>query len=126
MKLNLQIEDRLFEVYESRFGTPKLYAKIKQAIEAFANVPDNDRVLMLYGPERKAIEAIFQTTLDTPEKLVKLVESMASIKLHDVELRFTDDELKRLKMQSTFHGRTMEQFVLEMMHELKSKMLEQV
>lgn len=126
MKLNIQIEDSLYELYEKTFGSPKLYARMKAAIEAFSRIPENDRVLMLYGDTRRAIEAVFGTTLDTPEKLLSLIKDMNRVKINGVEVNFTEDELDRIAMQAKFHGRSTETFIKEMIQEISGRMLERV
>lgn len=126
MKLNLTIEDRLYEVYETNPGFPKAYKKMKDALEAFSNIPDNDRVLLVHGQPRKDLETLFGTTLDSGEKLVQLVKKMNQVQIEGVELNFDAEELHRLRMQATFHGRSVEQYIKEMIIEIKDRMLERV
>lgn len=126
MIVNLKLSDELFEHYVKKFGLPKAYLVLKQAAEYFKNIDLNERYLIIAGDERRELEAIFQTTLDTPAKLIKLLKNMNTFKLGDVEIAFSDDELARLHAQAGFHGRTMDQFVYEMAKEIKDRMLESV
>jgi hypothetical protein len=126
MIINLKIPDALFEAYIAKFTPPNHYAQMKDAIEAFSSVEKGDRVLMLHGDARRAIEAVFQTTLDTPEKLLRLLKNMNTVKIQNIEVNFDEVELNRIKTQAAFHGRTTEQFIVEMVQEIKDRMLEKV
>jgi len=111
LKLNIQIEDTLHDLYEREMGFPKAYTHIKRAIEEFSRIAFNDRVLILHGDQRRELEAVFQTTLDTPEKLIKLVKNMNSVKIQGVEVNFDEADLARMKVQASFHSRTQEEFI---------------
>lgn len=126
MIINLKIEDALYDRYLTNFGAPKHYAQMKRAIEEFSGIKFADRALILHGEGRKAVEAEFQTTLDSAEKLLSLVKSLKMVKIHGVEINFTPDELARLEMQAKFHGRTTDGFIREIITEIKDRMLEKV
>lgn len=126
MIINLKIEDTLYDAYLTRFGAPKHYAQMKRAIEEFSQVPYGERILLLHSEGRKAVEAEFGTILENPEKLLRLVKNMKSVKIHGVEVNFTDDELARIAMQATFAGRSTDTFIREMVQEIKDRMLEKV
>lgn len=126
MIINLKLPDDLYDQYLKKFNAPKHYLRMKQAIEAFLPIGDGDRYLILHGKERQAIESEFQTNLDTPEKLLKLIKNLKSVKINGVEVNFSDDEMARLKMQADFHGRTPDQYILEMIDEIRLRMLEKV
>jgi hypothetical protein len=126
MIVNLKIPDSLYDEYLTRFGSPAHWARMKEAIEAFLPIPKGERVLLLHGDARKAIEAIFQTTLDSPEKLLRLIRTMNQVKIHGVEINFDESELTRIATQATFHGRSTEVFIKEMVTEIKDRMLERV
>lgn len=126
MKVNITMPDSLFEEYVVKFGLPGAYGKMREAIEAYKDVKKDDRVILLAGDARRAIEAIFQTTLDNPEKLIKLIQNMNSVKLGGVDMEFTSDQMERLAAQAGFHGRTPEQYIRETVMELKATMLERV
>lgn len=126
MMINLKMPDSLFEHYVKQWGVPGLYPKLVQAIELCKDIEKSDRALLLTGDARRAVEAVFQTTLDTPEKLVKLVQNLSRVSIGGVDMAFTSDELERLKMQATFHGRTLEVYIKETVQELRGMMLERV
>lgn len=122
----LKIDDDLFEHFVRKFGIPKCYTMMKKAIAAMKDVDDHDRYLMIAGDDRRAIEEVFQTTIDTPEKLARLIGNLNKVKIGGIEHGFSADELARLDMQATFHGRTREVFLREMIKEIADRMLEQV
>lgn len=124
MMVNLKMPDPLFEEYVKKWGVPGLYRKMAQAIEFFKDVDKNDRPVLLAGDDRRAIEKIFQTTIDDSSKLVKLVQNMSRVSLGGVDMEFTSDQLERMKAQAGFHGRTLETYMRETVEELKAAMLE--
>lgn len=126
MKVQVSIPDSLFEKYVKQYGLPAAYARMRQAMEMCQDIQVNDRVVLVAGDHRRALEAIFQTTLDDATKLVKLVQSLSRITLGGVEMQFSPDQLDRLAMQATFHGRSTEQYIRETVAELSAAMLERV
>lgn len=126
MKINVSIPDDLFEQYVKIWGVPGIYSQIRKVLDLCKDFEKSDRYIVLSGDGRRAIEQVFQTTVDDQAKLVKLVQNMNSVKLGDVHMEFSQDQLERLKAQAGFHGRTTEQFIKETVDELKSMMLEKV
>lgn len=126
MKVNITMPDALFEEYVVKFGLPAAYHRMREAIELFKDVKKDDRVVLLDGDNRRAIEAVFQTTVDNAPKLVKLVQNMNTVKLGNVDMQFSQDQMERLAAQASFHGRTTEQYIRETVLELKEAMLERV
>lgn len=126
MLLNFKVPDTIFEKYVKNHGLPKAYNVMRGWIELMADIDPKDRYVMLGGDQRRAVEAIFQTVIDTPEKLVKLVTRLNNFKIGDVQVNFTDDELMRMDQQAQFHGRTRQQFMFEMADEIKNRMLENI
>lgn len=126
MKVSISMPDELFEHYVVKFGLPAAYGRMRDAIEYFKGVNKDDRTVLLSGDNRRAIEAVFQTTIDTPEKLVKLVQNMNTVRVGDVQMHFSQDQLERLAAQATFYGRTTEQYIREQVDEIKAAMLEKV
>lgn len=115
MKITLNIPDEVFETYEKQGVTPNKTYTPKEEIEArivrFAGVSRHDRALIVQGDDRKKLEEFFQTTVETPERLLKFIKNMGMVKIGHVERVFTPDELLRLETQAKFHGWTSEKFI---------------
>lgn len=124
MKVNITIPDATFDIYAEKYPGPKVYEKFKEAIELCKDIEVNDRVLMLNGDTRRAIEAVFQTTVDDTAKLLRQIKMLNEVSVQDIAIEFTPEELVRLDAQAGFHGRTRKQFIIEMVNELKGTMLE--
>lgn len=124
MKINLSIPDELAEKYIKNHGLPAAYQRMRVAIEAFQDVVPTDRHVFLAGDDRRAVEAVFQTTIDDGKKLARLVKQMSQFAIGGVEVNFSVDELARIDAQAGFHGRTRDVFVREMVTEIKDYMLE--
>lgn len=126
MIINLKLSDELFEFYVKKYGLPKAYAVMKRALEAMKEVDDNEPYLFIVGEDRLTLQNIFQTTLDSPKKLITLVKNLIAVRVGGVDIPFTSDELARLQMQATFHGRELDVYITEMVMELRDRMLEKV
>lgn len=126
MKVNVSIPDSLFEQYVKQYGLPAAYNRMRQAIDLCKDVQVNDRTILVTGDNRRALEEVFQTTIDDATKLVKLVQNVTRVTLGGVDMKFSDDQLQRLDMQAKFHGRTTEQYIRETVQELAATMLERV
>jgi hypothetical protein len=126
MKLQFNVDDKVFEEYVTRWGIPGCYTTMRKAVETFKDFEKSDRYVVLYGKPRQEIEAVFQTTIDDGAKLAKLVKNMSKFSIGGVEINFTADELARIDMQATFHGRTRDQYIKETCAEIKDRFLENV
>lgn len=126
MIINLTIPDDLYTIYLNKYGTPKLYAKLKEAIDLFKDVEAHDRVLVLSGENRRQIEHLLQTTIDSPEKLIRQIKLLNEVSVQDVAIEFTPEELARIEAQAGFHGKTRKAFIVDMIEEIKGVMLEHV
>lgn len=126
MLVNLKMDDATFEAYVNKYGVPNCYTVMKRAIELYQVVDKSDRVIMVAGKERQALEAVFHTTIDDAAKLVKLAQNVTRVGLGDVHMDFNPEELARIAMQAEFHGRTPQQYIVEMVSEIKDRMLEKV
>ena len=124
MQISLKMEDSLYNDYLTQYGSPMHYKKMKDAIEAFK--PVKDRYLILHGEGRRAIEQIFQTTIDDPQRLERLIKNLCSVQIGPVEVQFTADQLARMDMQARFFGKSTEEFVKETIEELIRRFMEEV
>lgn len=126
MQLKFNIGDSLYETYVLKFGVQGTYQRMRKVLEEMSGVDSNDRYVILAGDPRRAIEKIFGTTIDDGPKLAKLVAKLNSVEIAGASMEFTDDELARIDMQATFHGKPRQKFILEMVGEIKDRMLEQI
>ena len=123
MQISLKIEDSLYNDYLTKWGSPMHYRKMRDAIETMKDV--QDRHLLLHGAGRQAVEKIFQTTIETRERLDKIVKNLCSVKIGPVEVQFTADQLARMDMQAKFFGKTTEEFVKSTVEELIQRFMEE-
>lgn len=126
MKVNVSMPDALFEKYVKSFGIPQCYQRMRVAIELCQDIQKEDRAVLIAGDARRAIEKVFQTTVDDSTKLVKLIQNMNTVHLGGIDMEFSQDQLERMKAQAGFHGRTLEVYMRETVEELKQIMLERV
>lgn len=124
MKVNLSMPDAIYEKMVVKWGIPNCYRKMTDFITLCQDIDKDDRTILISGDARRAIEKIFQTTVDNPEKLVRLIQNMSRVSLGGVDMEFTSDQLERMAAQAGFHGRTLEVYMRETVDELKSVMLE--
>ena len=107
MKLTLSLDDDLFDAYKA-MGTGAIQsttAAIVSQLRRFASVSPHDRALVLYGDDRRAVEAVFQISISTGAELAKRIQGLAKFQIGDVIRPFTEGELITLAEQARFHGR---------------------
>lgn len=113
MKVEVEIPDRVLE--------EAVQQRVKQTL-----APNGERAIVVSPDARRQLEALFETTVESEADLVKYTRKLCLWKIDAVEFTFTADELARIDMQAKFHGRTRNQFINEMVIEIKGRMLEQV
>lgn len=124
MIINLTIPDNLYQHYFEKYGAPILYKKMKEAIENFKDLDKSDRFFLVNGEYRKKLEAIFDTTITDQADLVKKCEKLNNVRIGNIGITFTTDELARFKAQASYHNKDMEQFMLEVANQIKEYMLD--
>jgi len=107
MKVTLTIPDALYETYEARGGD----AEMVKTLTRFAEVPSTERCLTVWGADRLALEAVMQTTVETPKRLLDFLRNCGSVKIGAIERIFSPSELIRIGDQAKFHGWTPEAFM---------------
>lgn len=126
MQLSFRIEDDIYEAYVKRFGVKGTYDRMRSILKEMQDIDPSDRYLLLAGDARRAVEAVFQTTMDTPQKLVNYLTRLNKVKIDNTSMSFDVAELERIDMQASFHGRTREVFIDEMIREIKDAFLEKI
>lgn len=126
MKVNITISDDLYEEYVKKFGVPGCFAQMTRAITVFKDVDKSDRYVFLAGDARRAVEAVFQTTIESGEDLAKKLATLNRFKIGGVDIAFDVGELQRIDSQAGFHSRSRDQFIREMAEEIKNLMLDKI
>jgi hypothetical protein len=107
MKLTLQIPDDVYDrLKKSAKGNyPKdVEEEILRRLQQFLDIPRGERVIMLHGPGRQAIEAYFEGPLDSPEHLLTQIRHFGLLKIGEIEVQIPADVLALLGEQARFHG----------------------
>lgn len=126
MQLKFNLSDNVYEQFVLKFGVQGTYQRMRKILEEMVSVDPNDRYIIITGDPRRAIEKVFETTLDTPEKLVKLIQRLNEVSVEGVAMTFTTEELARIDQQAVFQDKTREAFLLNMLSDVKNYMLDQV
>lgn len=126
MIINIKIPDSLYERYLLKYGAPLHYSMMKKALEEFQDIPTGDRWFGVHGKDRQRIEAIFQCTINSAAELATNLEKLNRVNIGGIDMTFDPEELARIDMQATFHGRDRLTFIKEMVQEIKDRMLEKV
>ena len=84
---------------------------ITKTLARFADVPDSDRIIVVRSPERRQLEEMIQTTLETPEQLVTLVRNLCMVKIGTVEYPLSPAQAIALTEQATFHGWNVQEYI---------------
>lgn len=114
LKVKADVEQPTYEQLLKRAATKDdkgVGEIITKTLARFADVPDSDRVLIIRAPERRKIEEIIQTTLETPEQLVNLVRNLVMVQIGPVEYPLSPAQAIALKEQAAFHGWDVQQYI---------------
>lgn len=115
MKLTLTLPDELYEHYQQQAQkqTPQAIEKeLIARLTRFKDVPNQERAVVLWGDDRRAIEGIFQTTIDTPAELIRKIKQLCTVKIGPIDKQLTASDLSILHTQATFHGIPVDDFLL--------------
>lgn len=99
MKVTIQIEDEVGELYESRLRPKQTLEKILAVqLKRFQHVDPRDRVLIL-GPEtrRRIEEVTTRLPLQSTDDLVKRISELAELSIGQIRFRFTPPQWRELK-----------------------------
>lgn len=110
MIVELEIPDTVYKQYQK--NDPKnpekaLVANLKQ----FASVGPGDRVVLVGGKDREALEILLERHIANGGELVTFVKEALKLKLDGVELVPNPDILNLIKQQSDFDGRPYPEFL---------------
>ncbi len=111
MKITINIPDAIYDTYEKRVGEGAVVAEIEKTAVRFAAVPSGERTIVIWGADRLKLEGIFQTTIDSPEKLYQMLRNVATLKIGIIERVFSPNEVIRLQDQARFHGWSEQKFL---------------
>jgi fructose-1-phosphate kinase PfkB-like protein len=107
MKLQVVVNDATYEkllgraVTKTQQGAEVIAA---ETLERFGSVPKNDRVVVILAPERRELEAQFQTTVEDAADLVAKVKRLSSVGVGNIIRPLTAGESVSLSDQARFHG----------------------
>jgi hypothetical protein len=113
MKITLTVPDELYEGYlrQAKNLPVKADMLMVKALQQLAGVIPDDRAILLQGDERRAIEEVFQTTVDSAADLVRKVRLASAVKIGEVSRPLTPGEASMLASQAGFHGQSVEAYV---------------
>ncbi len=126
MQLKFNIPDSVYERYVVKFGVTGAYQRMRKVLEEMQDVDPSDRYFIVFGDDRRAIEKIFQTTVESAAQLHKKVARLNAVSIEGTKMEFTSDELERIREQATFHGKTFEGFLVDMIAEIKDHFLDKI
>lgn len=112
MKVELNIPDDLYErlVARSKAGKHeqlKINNHIRKVLADFVDVgKDGHRYFIVEGDQRRQLEKVFQTTIETPDQLIRKVQNLSRVGIGDVNRPLTDGESIQLEEQAAFWGQS--------------------
>lgn len=120
MKLEIQIDDDVYKTYQRNAGRRKLSvgALMVEQLARFQDFNTTDRVFVV-GPQARArLEEIFSRQLQDDRALVELVERLADIKVGEVRVEATPQQLEELRRLADKSGKTFEDACQERFREV--------
>ncbi len=110
MILTLSVPDEVYTKYSER--NPKDPKKdIEKVIAKFAEIPLDDRLLLVPKETRLELEKLVGAPIEKWEKFVHLFRDALSIRAGEVNIPLTEGQVKRLKLQADFYKREYKEYV---------------
>lgn len=110
MIVTITIPDDLYQAYAGMNPSNPRQA-IQKQLERFKDVPSNERVVLLSGEVRKAIEGLFGHPIEQGEELVKWLQELTALKLGEVEVPLKEGQRKRLTTEAGFYHREPNEYI---------------
>ena len=131
MKVELTIKDDLYERLRKVAGAKKdermvVNTEIKRILETFVGVGHGDRYVLVEGDDRRKLEAIVQTTINSSDELVKKIQNMSIFGIGDATRPLTDGESIQLRETASFWGQTPAEFIMTTMNRVLDETLNRV
>jgi hypothetical protein len=132
VKIELNIPDDLYErlVSRSKAGKHeqlKINNHIRKVLQDFVDVGrDGTRYFIVEGDMRRQLEKVFQTTIETPDQLVRKVQNLSRVGIGNVERPLTDGESIQMEEQANFWGQTPAEFIKTTMERVLDETLNRV
>lgn len=117
MRVTIDIPDDLYAELKQRCKEVKpdkaaVNARIRTVLQTFNAVgKDNQRYFIVEGDERRRLEAVFQTTVETADELATRVESLSRVGIGDAVRPLSPGESIQLGEQARFWGQTPGEFI---------------
>jgi hypothetical protein len=113
MKLTLTLPDDLAETYqkEAEAAQLSLESVIGRRLLRFKDFKNAERIIVLAGKDRQAIEAIFQIPIEQPADLVRKCQNLAKVGFGPVHREFSPGEMIRLRERAGFLNWPVEKFI---------------
>jgi hypothetical protein len=116
MMMTLVLDDAMYAAFKEqakeRTG-PGVEREVLRRLKETLEVPRNDRLVLVYGDQRRELEAQFDTTINSPADLVSKVRHLAMFKVGDVEVPLTAGQAALLGEQARFHGKDLQTYMRE-------------
>jgi hypothetical protein len=127
MRIQLQIPDDLYEVYESFLakalsGQATVEDLLVAQLERFKGVPPQDRAIVVCGRDRSRLEEILSGgTLRDSSDLVQKVQRLADIEIGEVRVNFVPGELQNIKHYATKNRIPVQTAIEQVVHGMKEQ-----
>lgn len=133
MKISVNIPDSTYQKY-LLLHKAKTEEEVKSLIQArLATWADklvladpSDRTFFITGDERRAMEAVIGTTVDSAADLIKRLHALSAVKVGVLEYHLSPGESIRLTEQAKFHGWTPDAFFQNTCQEIFDRFMERI
>lgn len=109
MIIELEIPDAVYKKYQKHSPDPAkaMVGNLKQ----FAEVGPNDRVVLVGGKDREALEVLLERHISNSAELITFLREALKIRLDGVEIEPNPDILNLIHQQADFDGREYKDFI---------------
>jgi hypothetical protein len=109
--ITLTIPDELLEVYASKDPKKTPQKTIVAYLNQFKDVTLTDRVVILSGEDRQALESLTGNQVNSAKDIVSWGEKVGRLSLNNVNLNLSPGQVKRIETSAKFWKQNPEEFL---------------
>lgn len=109
---DFKVSDDAYAKYKS-YNSKDVEGQLATQLVRFQDVKPSSRIVVIPESHRQELEVLLDRFLDSPDDVVSQIKRCLTIKVSDVEVSLTPDQLERIKLTAEFEGKPFKPFLQE-------------
>ena len=115
MRVTIDLPDDLYTSLQKQAENKEkssVNKRIRSILEDFHEVEEpGDRYVILKGSDRRAVEYVLEGTVHNGEELAHRVKNMGVVRVGEVEIGFTETQMRQIQGQVEFWGKPAPEYI---------------